>query len=344
MVRKNEKKQLISYENSIKKSNELSMAKLNQGLSLNQIQLFAFAIYRTQQDGKTQFNKVDFEKKFGLGEYRTEEAKSDVPKLSRLQFSIIDLENDVVDYLNVFQRIRYEKGLFTFKWAEDIIPHILNLSEQFNLTDLTIQSKFSSSFSWILYDYLKGLYGCWYKSISKEALMKLFNVEEVKSYKNNTGLFRQKVLDVAIAEINQFTEINVNYEAEKKGRSIVGFRLDWSTGTNIKRATKKQIKELKLIIDAVQEDVLKYVDIDIKVRRQRAIEIIEEMGKLKRYTEESLSITSEFANDLIKKSNDYLQELNALLTVKSKRDLTEKRDTSFYYNWLEEDGDEIISR
>lgn len=44
MGRENSKIISINYDNSLKKSNELSMAKLSQGLSLNQIQLLAFAI------------------------------------------------------------------------------------------------------------------------------------------------------------------------------------------------------------------------------------------------------------------------------------------------------------
>ena len=77
MVRKNEKSTLTNYENGIKKSNELSMAKLNQGLTLNQMQLLAYAIYSTQQDGKTEFIKADFEKKFGIEKYQTQHAKED---------------------------------------------------------------------------------------------------------------------------------------------------------------------------------------------------------------------------------------------------------------------------
>ena len=57
---------------ALKKSNELSMAKLNQGLTLNQMQLLAYAIYSTQQDGKTEFIKADFEKKFGIEKYQTQ--------------------------------------------------------------------------------------------------------------------------------------------------------------------------------------------------------------------------------------------------------------------------------
>lgn len=43
-MRKNNKLHTINFENSIKKSNQLSMAKLSQGLSLNQLQLLYFAI------------------------------------------------------------------------------------------------------------------------------------------------------------------------------------------------------------------------------------------------------------------------------------------------------------
>lgn len=330
MVRTNGKQQVISYENSIQKSNEISMAKLSQGLTLNQMQLLAYAIYSTQQDGKTEFIKADFEKKFGLVDYKTSHAKEDVKKISILQFSIEDLENDYFEYWNVFGSIKYNKGTFTFRWNEEFIPHILELKEKYVTTDLRITSKFRSSFSWTLYDYLRAHYGYWHKPISKEALMKLFGVENTKSYQSNTGVFKQKVLDVAINEINQYTELEVGYNVQREGRAIVGFDLIWSNGNQQKSATKKQIKELKLTIDTVFEDVFKFVDIDIKERRQRAIQIIDEMKAMKPYTEEPIAITSEFADKQLEKASDYLRELNALLTIK------DKRDTSFYYNWLED--------
>ena len=39
--------------------------------------------------------------------------------------------------------------------------------------------------------------------------MSLFGVEEKKSYQNNTGAFKKRVLDIAIEEINEFTELDV---------------------------------------------------------------------------------------------------------------------------------------
>lgn len=185
-----------------------------------------------------------------------------------------DLENDYFEYWNVFQSIKYKEGCFRFKWTEDMIPHILELKEKYITTDLTITSQFKSGFSWTLYDYLKAHYGYWHKPISKEALMRLFGVEDKKTYQNNTGRFKDTVLDIAIDEINQYTELDVRYTEKKKGRSIVGFDLIWSTGSKVSSATQKQIKELNAILEVVFEDTFKYVNLNDQANRQRAIQLI----------------------------------------------------------------------
>lgn len=329
MARKNDKKQIISYENSIKKSNELSMAKLNQGLTLNQMQLLAYAIYSTQQDGKTEFNKADFEEKFEIGKYKTIDAKEDVSKLSRLQFTLTDLENDELDYWNVFQRIRYKDGLFVFRWSEDIVPHILELKEKYMITDLTITARFKSGFSWILYDYLKAHFGYWHKPLTKGALMKLFNVENRKTYIESTAQFKRGVLDVAIGEINKYTEIEVSYVEKKKGRTIVGFDLKWSTGEKLDSATKKQIKELKTILNAIHQDMFKYINLRNDENRQTAIELIKAAEMMNVYTEEPICITRKRAERLIMDTNWTLRELEHLLEAD---DISKPA----LYNWLEE--------
>jgi plasmid replication initiation protein len=327
--RKNDKKQVISHEDSIKKSNELSMAKLNQGLTLNQMQLLAYVIYSTQQDGKTEFIKADFEKKFGIERYQTQHAKEDAQRLLGLKFSIEDLENDYFEYYNVFQSIKYDRGLFRFKWTDDMIPHILELKEKYIITDLTITSQFKSGFSWTLYDYIKAHYGYWHKPISKKGLMKLFGVDKIKSYENNTGLFKKRVLDVAVGEINQYTELNGWYVEEKMGRAIVGFDLHWSTGEKVDSATKKQIKELKTILNAIHEDMFKYINLRNDENRQTAIEHVKAAEMMNVYTEEPICITKERAKRLIMDANWMLRELERLLAA-------DKNSKPVFYNWLEE--------
>lgn len=327
-MRKNKKKTLFSYENSIKKSNELSMAKLNQGLTLNQMQLLAYAIYSTQQDGKTEFNKTDFENKFGIEKYQTRHAKEDVKRLLDLKFSIEDLENDYFEYYNVFQSIKYKDGIFYFKWTDDMVPHILELKERYITTDLTITSQFKSGFSWTLYECLKAHYGYWHKPLSKEALMKLFGVEDKKTYQNNTGRFKTSVLDVAINELNQYTEFKVWYVEQKKGRAIVGFDLHWSTGEKVASATRKQINELKTILNAIHEGMFDFINLRDDKNRQTAIELVRQAERMTIYTEDPICITKERADRLIMDANWILRELERLHEIDTNTKV-------LFYNWLD---------
>lgn len=336
MVRINPKRQLISYENSIQKSREFSMAKLNQGLTLNQMQLLAFAIYSTQQNGATEFHKADFEKKFGIEKYQTIHAKQDAQKVSSLQFSIEDLENHYFEYWNIFGSIKYKEGLFTFRWNEEFIPHILELKEKYITSDLTITSQFKSGFSWTLYDYLKAHHGYWHKKISKEGLMKLFGVEKVKTYLENTAQFKRAVLDVAIKEINEYTELHVRYNIEKEGRAITGFDLIWSNGQKLTSATKKQVTEIKSIVDIVFEDMFDYINLDNEADRLRARDLIREIEDMRKFTEEPISITNEKAKELIKKAVWNFRQLNGLLEKNQKEVSPESAKKVQFYNWLEE--------
>ena len=62
MARKNDKKQVVSYENSIKKSNELSMAKLSHGLTLQQMQLLPMRSIQRSRTEKQNFAKLILKK------------------------------------------------------------------------------------------------------------------------------------------------------------------------------------------------------------------------------------------------------------------------------------------
>lgn len=335
-MRKNLKTQLISHENSIKKSNELSMAKLNQGLSLNQMQLLAFSIFSTQQNGVTEFHKADFEKKFKLTKYNTEDAIKDSDRVTSVKFSTVDLENEDFKFWNVFMGMSYKKGHFKFEWNPRMIPHILNLKEKYITTDLSIASKFKSSFSWTLYDFIKAHHGYWHKLVTKNDLMQLFGVENIKTYVENTAQFKRAVLDVAIAEINKHTELDIRYNIEKEGRAISGFDLIWSNGQKLTSATKKQIKEIQSILDIVFEDMFQYININDENDRQRAINLIREIENMREFTGEPICITKEKADELIKKAVWNFRELNRLLEKNQKPVSPESKKKVEFYNWLED--------
>src|SRR5690625_3727665 len=245
--RRNDIKKVTDYTNLVKKSNELSMAELNYGLSLNQMQLLAFAIYCTQQNGKTEFRKHEFQEKFMIEQYRTEDAYKDSAVIMGLKVSLKDLERDYFRFTNVFGEMVYNKGLFEFEWNSKMIPHILELKEKYIITDLKIASYFKSSFSWRLYEYLKAHFGYWLIKLSKEEIMLLFSVEDKKTYQKSTAQFKRGVLDVAVKEINELTELEVRYEEEKNKNKITGFIIHWSSGIQESKATDKQISIIREI-------------------------------------------------------------------------------------------------
>lgn len=339
MNRLNKKKVLIDSSKSLKKSNEFSMAKLNHGLTLTQMQLLAYAVLRTQKDGTTEFQKSDFEKMFNAGQYPTAQAKTDSSKVLSVQFSLDNLENDDFEFTNVFKKMRYHKGKFIFVWNEEVVPHILDLKDKYILTDLTITSNFKSGFSWTLYDYLKGAYGNWYKNFSKKAIMKLFGVEKKKSYLKNTALFKASVLDTAIKEINEYTELDVKYEEIKKGRSIVGFKIYWSKGKSVTKASDKQTEVVTSLINTILEDTLMYAEIENTSHRESAISIIRELLQIKnQYLADDSGLTADFCSQLIQQANEALEKLNYYLSSEGKQVLESpyQEENIPLFNWLEQ--------
>lgn len=327
MSRRNSSEHSLDYSNVIKKSNELSMAKLNQGLTLNQMQLLAYAIFSIQQNGKTEFRKYEFQNKFGVKNYKTKDAYEDSDKVSALRFSTQDLENKKFNFINLFRSIQYDAGLFTFKWNEDIFPHILELKEKYVMMDLTITSNFKSSFSWILYDYLKAHYGYWHKELSKEAMMRLFSVEDRKSYEKSTALFKNSVLDKAISEINEFTELKVWYTQVKTGNKITRFKLHWSTGRRIAGATEKQLTLLREVHDEVERNLFEYMSLRDINNVEKARVNIQKVKEINQQVDDNL--TSEKAKELIYEMRILYGQLQQLLNSDGTG-----RDTSVYFDWI----------
>lgn len=331
MARKNDKEQLVSYENSIKKSNEFSMANLNHGLTLNQMQLLAYAIYCTQQDGSTEFIKADFERKFGLKRYKTKDAYKDSEKVSALRYSTQNLEEKKFSFTAIFTELQYDNGTFIIEWNQKFVPHILELKNYYVTTDLTITSKFKSSFSWTLYEYLKARHGAYYVPVSKEALLRLFGVENRKTYIDSTAQFKRGVLDAAINEINQYTELEVWYKEKKKGRAIVGFEIHWSTGKTVPLATDNQSEELKRLIDEVFALWNAVHQMQNEDNKEKVKKLVMETEGMRKGKEEHL--TSKEASEYIPRAKDNLRWIEMMLKNDEKPAV--KKSMPFY-NWLEE--------
>ena len=69
------------------------------------------------------------------------------------------------------------------------------------------------------------------------------------TYNNRVDIFRQRVIDSSIKEINEKTAYKVEYEKIKDGRKIVGFKFKLYLPAELKREKqKKKVQEVKDII------------------------------------------------------------------------------------------------
>lgn len=263
------------------KSNALALSKITYGLSLTKCNFLHILFTVRKKDNTSVFLKKDFEKTFDMESYSTPRANKDSDKLMDLKINAQDLGEDEFIKINVLQMFHYKKGVFTVKWAEMVWITFLDMKERYIITDMTMVTKFKSSFSWLLYEHLKAKYGAWSTVLTKEDVIDMLGVKKTSSYMKNTGTLKKKILDIAIEDLNQHSELKVSYEDIKEGRSIVGFKFVWSTGTLVTQATNKQIETLKSLVTEIFNDTLMYVDIKNDKDRDRALSIIRELKSIR---------------------------------------------------------------
>lgn len=231
--------------------------------------------------------------------------------------------------------MEYDVGQFTFEWNSKILPHILELKQKYVVTDLKITSKFKSSYSWRLYEYLKGHYGYFSLKYTKQEIFKLFNVEHIKTYQSKITDFKRGVLNVAIKEINKLTELQVRYKEHKKGRSITHFELFWNIGQTAERASSKQLDHISSMLDKIEANTLTYIDLNNEEYREYAINLVKHSKEYESLLDPNTEITVEKADEVIKTLQFNLSMLESMPEKDANK--SDKKEPFPDYNWLEDD-------
>ena len=169
-------------------------------------------------------------------------------------------ENKEIDYhaiSTISQVILAKDGTLAIVFSPDVAPILLELKKRYTLYDFETILKLKSKYSRILYRLLKeklGLKQTNFK-ISVEELQNILNTK--KAYRNYIHLFNSKILQPAIKEINEKTDIKVGVEAirQSRGGKIVAFEF------KIREIPK--LPEIKDIIDLEKlRDILSLIEID----------------------------------------------------------------------------------
>ena len=141
------------------------------------------------------------------------------------------------------QTVDYEDGSGTIKlrFSHEILPYLTNIKENFTAYNLRYVAKFKSTYGVRIYELLKQ----WQNTkqqieISVAELKDIFQLEN--KYERMDSL-KKKVIESALKDINNYSDLEVSYENIKKGRKIVGFKFIFhSKTTSSTNVTKEYIE------------------------------------------------------------------------------------------------------
>lgn len=128
------------------------------------------------------------------------------------------------DIFNIISLAKYKnkQGIVEITLNKQAEPYLLQLKELFTSFKLNNAINLDSKYAIRIYQQTKSY------SYKKEYYVSIDNLKNQlkltqKSYQNY-GTLKSRVIDVAVKEINQKTDINVSYEEVKKVRKVIGLK------------------------------------------------------------------------------------------------------------------------
>jgi plasmid replication initiation protein len=232
------------------KDNALINASYN--LDLVEQRLILLAIVEARDSGRginandpLEVHAESYVNQFNVARQTAYQALKDACKdLFVRQFSYQEI-NKRGNVENVLSRwvseIRYIDDEATVKliFAPAIVPLITRLEEQFTKYELQQISNLSSAYAVRLYELLIA-----WRSTGQTPIIELAEFRQkigvLDDEYTRMGNFKDRVLNLAIAQINEHTDIKVQYQQHKKGRNIYGFSFTFKQKKVVIANNKKQ--------------------------------------------------------------------------------------------------------
>ena len=237
------------------KSNKLVQAL--QTLTLSETRLLQLAIVDARETGQglstdepLELNATRYAQAFNVSPDAAYLALIEAEdSLFKRKFTITN-EDGTLTKSRWIQDANYRKGegriLVTL--TRVVIEHVTKIDgfeQYFTSYHLKKTSDFKSVYAVRLYELLMQ-----WKSVGKTPIF------ELNKFRNQLGIgvneytrmeaFKRRVLDIAIDQINEFSDITVKYEQHKKGRSISGFSFTFKQkkNTSAKAVKEKDLSDL----------------------------------------------------------------------------------------------------
>jgi plasmid replication initiation protein len=216
------------------KSNALIQASYTLGLVEQRLILMSIVQARETGFGITaesilEIRAQDYADLFNVTKQTAYEALSDAVETlfnRRATVDVYDKKRDRTRPMAVrwVTAMAYEQGegSITLRFGHEVVPEITRLEENFTSYELEQVAGLKSAYAVRLYEML-----IQWRSAGKTPVF------EISHFRNQLGLgvseyptmgnFKARVLDAAVKQINEHTDIKATYEQHKTGRTITGF-------------------------------------------------------------------------------------------------------------------------
>jgi plasmid replication initiation protein len=155
-----------------------------------------------------------------------------------------------------------ELAILEITFAPDVVPLITRLEQHFTSYQLEQVAQLTSKYAVRLYELIIA-----WREIGKVPVIDLEELRlklgvETSEYQHMHH-FKKRVLDLAKTQINTHTDITVDYEQHKAGRTITGFSFSFTQKKQPKDVTQKAKKSAAKPKTTKQEEQLDWMTADI---------------------------------------------------------------------------------
>ena len=212
----------MNKELEIRQHNALTNARYDY--TELQLDLLFFIVSRLRKDQKTSLYELPIKELALLTgkQYHLPYLRQATEGMGSRMFEVETPER--VKQLWMFQRVEYLKGqgIIEIKLTEDILPYLFDLKDNFTSYTLAAALRLNSKYAKRIYQ----LCSQWKdlgetKKYDLQDFKKMLGLLDEKGNEKmeRISVLREKVLDIAVKQINEHTELHISYKLEKRVRT-----------------------------------------------------------------------------------------------------------------------------
>jgi len=244
-----DQKQFNQYTSIVKKSN-IAIRKARYSLSLQQQKVLCYLISELKETDTHETEKIfDIKAFYDFMEVNNKDYDKVRVCLKALSDKSwwVKAEDDSDILVRFLNTVRTDKrtSRVRIKFHEDMLPFLQHLKTEYTRYKLWYIMTMRSEYSIRLYELLKSVAGKQIWNFKIEELKKIFMCENYKQF----GHLKARVIDPAVAEINEKTDINVTYELGKysdsgKAYTDIEFTIEYKSDSDRLKVDKLIRSEL----------------------------------------------------------------------------------------------------